>query len=215
MLVIKKSQILLLFILIVPILTGCNQQTFTNTGGYSDISLNRNSSEYEIKHLKEVEASGNAIFGIPYSKNPQVRNKSGFIFRLNGLNIYRVRKVFPILTLLSTTILTGYYLETEGGYTYNFSTGKMKAELPWYFGSLLALPVTGIANNWMWGTSALANSLHEINYQLVTQNPEIDVFTNPKYVMENRIGIWTQTANSKVNVLGSKIKTERVIIQKP
>lgn len=211
----KVPYLVLISFCFLTLLTGCNHQTFTNTGGYSDISLNRNSSEYEIKHLKEVEASGNAIFGIPYSKNPQARNKSGFIFRLNGLNIFRVRKIFPVLTLLSTSILTGYYLEAEAGYTYNYSTGDLKADLPWYVGSIIALPVAGIANNWMWGTSALANSLHEINYQLVIQNPDIDVFTNPKYVMDNRIGIWTQTANSKVNVLGSRIKTERVIIQKP
>lgn len=86
--------------------TSCSHQIKTGMGGFADISLNRNSSEYDIKRLPEVSGTGNAIMGIPYTSTNAARNKTGFVFRLNGVTIGRVPRILPILTLLTTTLTT-------------------------------------------------------------------------------------------------------------
>jgi hypothetical protein len=50
---------------------------------------------------------------------------------------------------------------------------------------------------------------------LVDQNPDIDVFASPKYLVNNKWGVWTQNADAKVNVLGARIRTERVVVPRP
>ncbi len=215
-----KIRVFLLLSSISLFFSNCSNRYVTNTGAYSDISLNRNSSEYEIKRLKEVEATGNAFWGIPYIKNSQARNKTGFIFRFNGVNVFKVRKIFPILTLIGTSITAGTYLQTFAGY-HTIKIGNtsypdpLNPIIPWYWGSIISLPITGIINNLTWRNVALSNSIHELNYKLINENPDIDVFSNPKYVVDNKLRIWSQEANVKVNTLGSRIKTERIIIQKP
>lgn len=194
------------------VFSSCNHQTITGTGGFADISLNRNSSEYDIKRLPEVSGNGNAFFGIPYMKNNESKGKSGFIFRLNGVSFSRIPKILPILTLASTTFLAGSTLQDVVGldlskYPYNY-------KLDLGLACILALPVTGAINNIAWRNIAVSNLMHEMNYQLIKNNPDIDIFSNPKYLINNQLGIWTQTADASVNVLGSKIRTERVVIPK-
>jgi hypothetical protein len=189
--------------------TGCSHQIKTGMGGFADISLNRNSSEYDIKRLPEVSGTGNAIFGIPYTSSNAARNKTGFVFRLNGVTIGRVPRIFPILTLIGSTLLIGDEIQSY--------VGMEKGEYKMNFGvaCLLALPVSGFANNLTWKNVAVANVLHELNYQLVDQNPDIDVFASPKYLVNNKWGVWTQNADAKVNVLGARIRTDRVVVPKP
>ncbi|WP_395767081.1 hypothetical protein [Aquirufa sp.] len=207
----------LLFFSLLSVLVGfssCSHQIKTGMGGFADISLNRNSSEYDIKRLPEVSGTGNAIFGIPYTSSNAARNKTGFVFRLNGVTIGRVPRILPILTLLTTTLSTGYYVQTFVGLkdnAKNFDDYK----LSYGVACLLALPVTGFANNLTWKNVAVANVLHEMNYQLVDQNPDIDVFASPKYLVNNKWGVWTQNADAKVNVLGARIRTERVVVPRP
>jgi hypothetical protein len=118
------------------------------------------------------------------------------------------------LTLLALTYGTGDYIQTFVGLNdrpkswddYKLSLGVS---------CLIALPVTGFANNLLWKNVAVTNLLHEMNYQLVDQNPDIDVFASPKYLVNNKWGVWTQNADAKVNVLGARIRTERVVVPKP
>ena len=194
--------------------TGCSHQVKTGMGGFADISLNRNSSEYDIKRLPEVSGTGNAIMGIPYTSSNAAKNKTGFVFRLNGVTIGRAPRIFPILTLLALTYGTGDYIQTFVGLKDNpKSWDDYKLSLG--VSCLIALPVTGFANNLLWKNVAVTNLMHEMNYQLVDQNPDIDVFASPKYLVNNKWGIWTQNADAKVNVLGARIRTERVVVPKP
>lgn len=194
--------------------TGCSHQIKTGMGGFADISLNRNSSEYDIKRLPEVSGTGNAIMGIPFTSSNAARNKTGFVFRLNGVTIGRVPRIFPIFTLLASTYLMGDYIQTYVGLNdkpKSFDDYKLSLGVA----CLIALPVTGFANNLTWKNVAVTNLMHEMNYQLVDQNPEIDVFASPKYLVNNKWGVWTQNADAKLNVLGARIRTERVVVPKP
>lgn len=205
-------------------ISSCSNQVISGSGGYSDISLNRNSSEYDIKRLKEVEVVGNSFWGIPYMKSKESKNKSGFIFRFNGVSMFRTPSILPIMTLLSTTIFLGQTLEPIFGYkkekmgsgNYAYTVENLdKPNLHWAILSVLTLPITGAINNQVFSNIAVSNAMHEMNYQLVHQNPEIDVFSNPKYNITNQRGFWKTEANVKANVLGSRIRTERVVVPKP
>ena len=211
-----SSGALLLFSLFIVLvgLSSCSHQIKTGMGGFADISLNRNSSEYDIKRLPEVSGTGNAIFGIPYTSSNAARNKTGFVFRLNGVTIGRVPRIFPIITLIGSTLLVGDAIQKYVGYSDNPQKfGDYK--LNYGIACLVALPVTGFTNNLTWKNVAVANLLHEMNYQLVDQNPDIDVFASPKYLVNNKWGVWTQNADAKVNVLGARIRTERVVVPRP
>lgn len=194
--------------------TSCSHQLKTGMGGFADISLNRNSSEYDIKRLPEITGTGNAIFGIPYTSSNAAKNKTGFVFRMNGVTIGRVPRLFPILTLIGSTLLAGDQIQSFVGLK-----DKPKSyndyKLSYGVACLIALPVTGFVNNLEWNNIAYKNLMHEMNYQLVDQNPEIDVFASPKYLVNNKWGVWTQNADAKVNVLGARIRTERVVVPKP
>ncbi|MEN9959428.1 MAG: hypothetical protein RLZZ474_1672 [Bacteroidota bacterium] len=200
--------------------SSCSDQVISGSGGYSDVSLNRNSSEYDIKRLKEVEIVGNSFWGIPYMKNKESKNKSGFIFRFNGVSMFRLPASLPALTLLSTTIATGLIIQPLFGYE-KVKVGSYSYEnldnpnLNIGFAMLLGLPIAGAINNQLYPNIAVSNAMHEMNYQLVKQNPDIDVFSNPKYNITNQRGFWRTEANVKANVLGSRIRTERVVLPKP
>lgn len=203
-----------LFIFSSFLFSGCSHQIKTGMGGFADISLNRNSSEYEIKRLPEISGTGNAIMGIPYTSSNASKNKTGFVFRFNGVELGRVPRIFPILTLLGSTLLLGDEIQKYVGLKdkpQSFEDYK----LSYGVSCLIALPVTGFVNNLTWNNIAYKNLMHEMNYQLVDQNPDIDVFASPKYLVNNKWGIWTQNADAKVNVLGARIRTERVVVPRP
>lgn len=222
--VVHSSFVLAFFVLFMS-LSSCSNQVISSSGGYSDIALNRNSSEYDIRRLKEVEVVGNSFWGIPYMKNKESKNKSGFIFRFNGVSLFRTPSFLPVVTLLATTVSAGLALEPVFGYkkeTINFGNGQSfqienldKPNLHWALASILSLPITGALNNQIYSNIAVSNAMHEMNYQLVKQNPDVDVFSNPKYGISNQRGLWRTEANVKANVLGSRIRTERVVVPKP
>lgn len=194
-----------LFFSLFSVLVGfssCNHQIKSGMGGFADISLNRNSSEYDIKRLPEISGTGNAIFGIPYTSSNAAKNKTGFVFRMNGVTIGRVPRFFPIFTLITSSLGAGFWLNANSNR--NFAVDY-----------LIMLPIAGMANNLAWNNVAQTNLMHELNYQLVDQNPDIDVFASPKYLVNSRLGIWTQNADAKVNVLGARIRTERVVVPRP
>lgn len=206
------SKILLFFIALSIGLSSCNHQTVTGTGGFADISLNRNSSEYDIKRLPEVSGKGNAFFGIPYMKSNESKGKSGFIFRFNGVALGRVPRILPILTLAGSTLAAGYGLQDLIGFDTPKNPYKYKLDLG--LACILVLPVSGALNNITWRNIAVSNLMHEMNYQLIKNNSDVDIFSSPKYLINNQLGLWTQSADASINVLGAKIRTERVVIPK-
>ena len=113
---IKSIQLIFLFMLTSVVVLSCSNHVNSGVGGYSDISLNRNSSEYDIKRLNEVESTSNSFWGIPFMKNKESKNKSGFIFRFNGITINKTPAFLPVFTLISSSIILGKVLEPEFGY---------------------------------------------------------------------------------------------------
>ena len=184
---------------------------YTGNGSISDVSLQRNSSEYEIKRLKEIEVSGSSFWGIPSNSYNANKNKKGLIVRFNGLELGRTPKLLPILTMAAYTYGVGGLLQSafgnkdlkSGTYTCSGCGDPKLGDVP---SLLLALPIAGAINNFSWSGAAFSGATNELNYRLVTDNPNVDVFLNPKYTIDYKIGFWKQSANVKAKVMGATIK---------
>lgn len=190
------------------LVTSCSSLSSISNGGYSDLSLNKDSNEYELKRLKEIQAEGTAFFGIPMKAD----KKQGTIFRLNGINIGKSNQIGPILTMLVYTAVTGFAVNGIAGSKLqpidNFGSFEEKDNLGLLPSFAIAIPIAGIINNATWSGSALQNASWNLNSRLVDENPDVDVFLNPKYEVEYNQGIFNQRAKIRANVMGAIIKTE-------
>ena len=185
----------------ITLLTSCSRQMYTGNGALSDVSLQRNSSEYEIKRLNEIEVSGKSFWGIPSNSYNANKNKNGMVVRFNGLELGRTPKILPILTMVGYSFGVGGILQETFGFKDNgdYKLGTVPS-------LLLALPIAGAINNFSWSGSAFSGATNELNYRLVTDNPNVDVFLNPKYTIEYKMGFWRQSTNVKAKVMGATIK---------
>ena len=186
----------------ITLLASCSHQRFTGNGALSDVSLQRNSSEYEIKRLNEIEVSGKSFWGIPSNSYNANKNKKGMIVRFNGLELGRTPKILPILTMVGYSFGVGGLLQETFGVkdNGNYKIGTVPS-------ILLGLPIAGALNNVTWSGSAFSGATNELNYRLVTDNPNVDVFLNPKYTIDYKMGFWGQSANVKAKVMGATIKS--------
>ena len=172
-------------------LQSCKTNQLVSNGAYSDISLTRDASQYEIKRLKEIRTSGKAIFGIPIDK--KVGNEFGTVVRFNGVELGGTKRIFPILTMISTGLIVG-------------SATAAALDMELLPGTLIGLPISGALNNWYWPEASTTRAFQKFNRKLLQDNKDIDVFLNPKYEISTKNGIWTSTTNLTGNVMGATIK---------
>ena len=206
-------------------LTSCKTQMVISNGAFSDISLVRDSKDYSIKRLGEINTESKAFFGIPVDKS--LNKKQGIIFRFNGVNITGTKGFLPVLSMIGLSLTTGYFINEIVGYkkepavrngiTYNFTETSNKFKLglgtsgyivPMIIGSILAIPVSGAINNQIWSGSSYSRAAYNANSKLLQDNPNIDVFLNPKYEIERKGGLWTQHTSFKVKVMGAILKED-------
>ena len=210
----KKSNVLLRYMLLLAIgasLISCASNQLISNGAYSDISLTRDSSQYDLQRLAEIKAEGKAVFGIPIGESD---DNYGMVVRFNGVNLSGTKKIFPILTLLATTFAVGTAIQTTGGTNEdiydedgydNPNYGDQNFSLPVSF--IAAIPIAGIINNFIWGQSAATSrAFQKFNRKLLVDNPNIDVFLNPKYEVSQKIGIFNSQTNIKGKVMGAYLK---------
>ena len=196
----------------------CSSSSKISNGAYSDISLNRDSKDYTITRLKEINKEEKAIFGIPTGKS--LSKTGGIVVRFNGVNLTASKKIWPILSMVGLSVAIGSGISMISGlkenkitvndwngnpYTkYTYGPGY---RIPYALGIGLATPIAGILNNQIWN-GALSRAAYEANAQLLRDNDDIDVFLNPKYQFETSKGIFTQKAKINFRVMGAKIKTD-------
>ena len=104
-------------------------------------------------------------------------------------------QAMPILTLLAYTVGTGFLINDLTGLD---DTAASIA---------IALPVAGILNNASWSGAALQNASWNLNSALLEQNPNVDVFLNPKYDIQYEHGIFNQKAKVRARVMGATLLT--------
>ena len=200
----------------------CSSSSKISNGAYSDISLNRDSKDYTISRLEEINKEEKAIFGIPTGKS--LSKTRGMVVRFNGVNLTASKKIWPILSMVGLSVAIGSGISMISGlkeqttteteilppglvYTYTKTTYGPGFNIPYALGIVLATPIAGILNNQIWD-GALSRAAYEANAQLLKDNDDIDVFLNPKYQFETSKGIFTQKAKINFRVMGAKIKTD-------
>lgn len=190
----------IVFIALIAIsISSCSSLSSISNGGFSDVSLNRDSNEYELKRLDEISVEGKAIFGIP----GKASKKKGVVVRFNGIELGKSSQFAPILTMILYTASSGFAINSIGG-----TNDRGKDVIPLPAAMLLGIPVAGIINNASWSGAALQNASWNLNSKLVEDNPNIDLFLNPKYEIEYTQGLFNQKAKVKARVMGAIIKTD-------
>lgn len=196
----------LFFILTALLFTSCSQFIRSGNGGYSDVSLNRNSDEYTIKKLNPVELKGSSVFGIPgWGTNNRNKNKSGLIFRFNGVELGKIPRALPLLTLLGATYGYGKLIQKVVGYKED-SRFNDEYKLKFGYAALAGIPFAGMTNNFLWNGAALSGLTNQMYYKLVDENPDVDVFVNPKYKVDYKLGLFSQKATVNAQVMGATLK---------
>ena len=192
-------------------LMGCSSTKYLSSGAKDNKPL-LFEDEYELSKLNEINLEGSAFWGIPLTSEltKEAKNKSGHLFTFNGVNISKSTKLLPILSMLGYTAATGYGLrllfgtkEVESGGYYDPYTNvfipyyELKPRLPLIPALLIGVPIAGTLNNLIFSNSALGAAGAALNYKLIIDNPEIDLFYYPKYTINNDVKIWTQKATLK------------------
>jgi len=202
----------LFFILIAVISASCGTNQLVSNGAYSDVSLTRNANEYEITRLKEITSEGKSIFGIPVDK--KTGNKYGTVVRFNGVQLSGTKRLFPILSMVVLSTFTGKAIQGVFGYkterydnsSYYYPSSEYKIGL--VPATIIGLPISGALNNLIWPESSMTRAFQKFNRQLVQDNPNTDVFLNPKYEITTKTGIWTSRTTVAGKVMGATIKTK-------
>lgn len=213
-----------IFCLLSLSLYSCSSVSKISNGAYSDLSLNVDSKEYNIKRLNEITKEEKAVFGIPVGK--KVNKTNGFVVRFNGVTISSGNKLLPTLSLVGLSLAAGYGIQALSGFKqenvkkwgwhtsngeevfgeYNSVQNSSEHNLNLGVASLIGLPIAAVINNQIWN-SALGRAAFQVNSQLLLDNDDIDVFLNPKYEIETTKGLFTQKAKIRLRPMGAKILT--------
>jgi hypothetical protein len=198
--------------------SGCSKRFLISTGSKDHKPLLFN-DEYNIETLREIEVNGGAFWGIPsFSKNNKNNHKQGMLFTFNGVQLFKTKRILPIITLISYSLLTHNIVQytlgdnnwSDGFFTYENNVSYIN--VPSY---IIGLPIAGMLNNLTWNNAAFSGASETFNYRLINENPEIDVFFYPKYEVSRKHvfsedGIklkylWFQDATLRGKVKGARI----------
>lgn len=193
------KKLLLLSGLSIILFTSCSTQRAIGNGAYSDISLQRSSNQYSLKRLPTVKSKSKAIFGIPLGN---VAKKEGIVVRFNGINLTAQQKFLPAFSMAVLTVATG-------GIIHGIIDSEINDEaLGYVISGVGAIPIAGAINNQLWSNAAYSRASWNANSELLDENPDIDIFLNPKYQIITNNGIWSQKVELKADVMGARITTD-------
>lgn len=211
----KSTSALLILMATIILFSSCAESYIISSGATDNKPLLFN-NEYETKKLNEIAVEGKAIFGIPsFASNNQHNRKYGMLFTFNGVQLGKTPRILPIATMLLYsfsfgTLLSGAVGRKEVKYNPNSYyvdvDTKTNYKLPLGVSMILTLPISGALNNLTWPNAAASGASQTINFRLVDENPNIDVFFYPKYSINRTFGIWNQKANVKANLTGGILK---------
>jgi hypothetical protein len=218
----------LTLILVASLLLSSCSRTYLVSNGASDNRPLLFENEYNLSEVKEIEVKGRAFFGVPsFSKNNRNNHTSGMLFYFNGIQLGKTPRILPLASLISMSLLSGSILNAifPGDYKYNSRKKEYeyKGGVGVIPGAILSLPITGMINNLAWSNSAYSGASRTLKYNLIKENPDIDLFFYPKYDIQRKhvysgsdiTGgepklelkyLWVQDATIKGRCKGAKLK---------
>jgi hypothetical protein len=125
-----------------------------------------------------------------------------------------VRRVLPIITGVGLSFISASLVQKIGGKkqitvnnppfgSYTYEDGYKIKTVP---ALILGLPLAGIINNHLWSQAAVSGASATLNYRLLTENPNVDLFFYPKYEIQYHPGVFTQKATLKARITGATLK---------
>ena len=195
----------------IVLLGSCNQTKYISNGVTDNKPLIFE-DEYQCKNLKELNLEGSAFWGIPKSTelSKDAKHNSGRIISFNGVRIMGSSKLLPVIGMIAYTAVLGTGLNLVFGETYSlksYPSGlvyyEYKSRLPLIPAMIIGVPLAGALNNLTFSHSALGVAGSGLNFKLITDNPDVDIFYYPKYEISNKINFWNQKAYLKANVKGA------------
>lgn len=203
-----KKHILILTLSIAIILSSCSRKLLVSSGANSNEPLIFN-GEYKFDTLEPITVAGKAIFGIPTSSHlGPYKNKNGFLFTFNGLEVGRTPKILPILTMVTFSYVSAKFVQAIGGYkTTNVGGWYSESEpnISFIPAIILGLPLAGATNNFLWQSSAFSGASSCFRYRIIEENPDVDLIVYPKYKVEYKSGIWTQSSSLTGRAIGASL----------
>lgn len=203
-----KKHILTLTLTIAILLSSCSRKLLVSSGANSNEPLVFN-GEYKFDTLEPITVAGKAIFGIPTSSYlGPYKNKNGFLFTFNGVEVGRTPKILPILTMVTFSFCSARLVQAIGGEkTTNVGAwySESKPNISFIPAIILGLPIAGATNNFLWQSSAFSGASSCFRYRIIEENPDIDLFIYPKYKVEYKSGIWTQSSSLTGRAIGASL----------
>lgn len=209
----KNSSKLLITVAIAIVLSSCSQELYVSHGANDNKPLLFN-NEYSTKELKPISVKGTAFWGIPGVLNNKNNHKNGIILSFNGVNIGKTSRILPIISMIGYSFvcemginkLTGiagieHINKKESNENYTVKDPGMG-----FFPSLLiGIPIAGALNNLTWNNAAFSGASTTLNYKLVKENPDVDIFFYPKYEIKKSSNFWFQEASVSAKVSGATL----------
>jgi len=220
-----KNHLSILALSAMIFLSSCSSRLLVSSGAKSNEPLIFN-GEYKFDTLEPITVNGKSIFGIPTSSHlGQYKNKNGFLFSFNGVEVGRTSKILPTLTMVTFSFYSArlvqaiggekpIYQKIPGGGSYISGYENRIKFVP---ALILGIPIAGATNNLLWQSSAFSGASSTFRYRLIEENPNIDLFIYPKYTVEYKSGIWTQSSTLTGRAIGASLITNppKPIIQTP
>ena len=208
-----KKHILILTLSIAIILSSCSRKLLVSSGANSNEPLIFN-GEYKFDTLEPITVAGKAIFGIPTSSHlGPYKNKNGFLFTFNGLEVGRTPKILPILTMVTFSFYSARLVQAIGGEKAiyqnfpgagSYITGY-ENRIKFVPALIFGLPIAGATNNFFWQSSAFSGASSCFRYRIIEENPDVDLIIYPKYKVEYKSGIWTQSSSLTGRAIGASL----------
>jgi hypothetical protein len=191
---IKKTNnsVLLVALICSFLMSSCANKSLLISNGAKDNKPLIFNNEYNTSNLEEIVVEGSAFCGIPsFSKNNRNNHKNGFLFTFNGLEIGKTKRALPLLTLVGYSFISQMAVQRivgtkNGTIAPNITFKTEEYRLGFVPSYIIGLPIAGMLNNLTWNNSALSGASATIKYQLVAENPGVDLFYYPKYEINKK-----------------------------
>lgn len=210
--------------------SGCTTNR-TVTSGAQDSRPLLFDGEYQSVDVAPVNDECKAIFGIPlttkiereYRANRGKGNPRAVAVYFNGVRLNAQGRFLPIVSLVGLTAAIGYGMHAAAGFETIAPSGgsyvngvfqpntefTKEAKLPLGVGMLIAFPVAGGLNNFLFKNSAASRAYIWSNHRMITAAPNADLFYYPKYEWTTDYsGLWFQKSTFQMKAKASVLRKQ-------
>ena len=179
----------LIYLLIGSLLISSCSNTLLITQGEQGFS-GEIDEKYEIKELNSVYSSSTSFFGL----SNYDENKNGIITNYFSNGVNSQNNFIRVITLFSYSSILPIVTASAGPTSPLIIIGGI------LFG--------GILNNATWIRTSEINSMKKANLKLIEENPNIDLFIYPKFKIQSKKGVFSNSSNVTIHSKGAIIKTK-------